>query len=359
MSFPLYLLGHSLSLLALYGFWSGGLSSFLLPFVVFGLVPILELFMTPKAENLSNEKLDELNETSWYNNLVLAVIPLQYMTLLIYLWFVRYGSWTIFEWIGCTLSMGILCGLYGINAAHELGHRSDRFSKWGAKALLLTSLYMHFFIEHNRGHHAKVATEDDPASSRLNETLYTFWYRSVRGSFLSAWRIETRRLERKSLSPWSWQNQALRFIVIQLSFLFILWFIFGNVGILSFVCVATLGFSLLEAVNYIEHYGLQRQKNSKGRYEPVTPAHSWNADYPISRILLFELSRHADHHAHPRRGYAQLRHFSESYQLPTGYPGMILLALVPFIYIPTMNNQIHLEAKRVASTMQEGVFPNA
>lgn len=194
-----------------------------------------------------------------------------------------------------------------------------------------------------------MATDEDPASARLNEHLYQFWLRSVCGSFLSAWRLEARRLERKSLSVWSWQNQALRFIVIELGFVSLIAFTLGLSALFAFVVAAVIGFSLLEAINYIEHYGLQRQKNEKGRYESVTPAHSWNADYPISRILLFELSRHADHHAHPRRAYAQLRHFPESYQLPTGYPGMILLSLFPFIYIPLMNKHIQFEAQRVAT----------
>ena len=349
MSIWLYLFGHSLSLFALYGFMQGGEASYLLPLVTFGLIPIFELFCSPNKYNFSQEDLALRGSSPAFHLLTLTIVPLQYLTLAVYLWRVSLGEWSAFEWIGSTLSMGLLCGAYGINVAHELGHRSDKISRLGAKTLLLTSLYMHFFIEHNRGHHAKVATEEDPASARLGETLYAFWWRSVTGGFRSAWRIEARRLERKSLSPWSWNNEALRYIIIQLSALTFLWAICGHLVVLSFICCAFIGFSLLEAVNYIEHYGLKRERQESGRYEPVTPAHSWNADFPVSRVILFELSRHADHHAHPRRAYSQLRYFPESYQLPTGYPGMILLSLFPPLYIPLMERHINREVRRVST----------
>lgn len=347
MSVYYYLCGHLLAFSALYGFFNGGLASYALPLITFGLVPLIELCTKAQPENLSDQELKQRGESPAYHALVLSIVPLQYIMLGIYLWQASSSTWSIHEWLGNSLSMGILCGAYGINAAHELGHRSDKLSRFGAKALLLTSLYMHFFIEHNRGHHAKVATEEDPASARLNETFYQFWLRSVTGSFMSAWALEARRLKRKSISQWSTKNQALRFVLIELTFTLAIAILLGKPALLAFLLAATIGFSLLEVINYIEHYGLQRQKNDKGRYEPVSPSHSWNADYPISRVLLFELSRHSDHHAHPRRGYAQLRHFSISYQLPTGYPGMIVLALFPFLYIPLMNKHIESEAQRV------------
>ena len=350
MSVYYYLCGHLLSLSAIYGFFNGGLASYALPLVTFGFVPLVELCTKAQPENLSADELKQRGESPAYHALVLSIVPLQYIMLGLYLWLASSNIWSLHEWLGNSISMGILCGAYGINAAHELGHRTDKLSRFGAKALLLTSLYMHFFIEHNRGHHARVATEEDPASARLNETFYQFWVRSVSGSFKSAWALEVRRLKRRSISQWSLQNEAFRFVLIELAFMTLIALSLGSQALLAFVVAAFVGFSLLEIINYIEHYGLQRQKNERGRYEPVTPAHSWNADYPISRVLLFELSRHSDHHAHPRRGYAQLRHFSMSYQLPTGYPGMIVLALFPFLYIPLMNKHIESEAQRVSKS---------
>lgn len=348
MVFGSYVVAHLVSGLALLGFYLGGLWSFSFVLFTFGLVPLAELWLKPRPENLSPEQIERRGEEGKYRWLLLSIVPLQYGLLCAYLWRASRGEWTSWEWVGNTLSMGVACGSYGINVAHELGHRSDTLSKYAAKALLLTSLYMHFFIEHNRGHHAKVATHEDPASARLGESLYPFWWRSVKGSFLSAWRLEARRLQRKSMSTWSWSNEMVRFIVIQSLAVSMIGLCFGGVALLGFVLSAVLGFSLLEAVNYIEHYGLQREKNALGRYEAVTPAHSWNADYPIGRVLLFELSRHSDHHAHPRRSFAQLRHFEESYQLPTGYPGMILLALIPPLFKKVMYQTIQSEARRVS-----------
>ena len=250
-------------------------------------------------------------------------------------------------WIGSTLSLGVACGAYGINVAHELGHRPDELSKFFSKSLLLTSLYMHFFIEHNRGHHAKVATPEDPASARLGETVYNFWIRSVYGSFVSAWHLEEKRLSRRKQGPWTFKNQMLRFVMIEFAFLLGIVSFFGAFALFSFVISACFGFLLLETVNYIEHYGLQRQVRSRGRYEPVLPIHSWNSNHPLGRCVLFELSRHSDHHANPRRSYAILRHHDQSLQLPTGYPGMIIFSLFPMIFIPYMEKYLSQEHERV------------
>ena len=108
-----------------------------------------------------------------------------------------------------------------------------------------------------------------------------------------------------------------------------------------------IGFLLLETVNYLEHYGLQRQQKSSGRYERVRPEHSWNSNHPVGRALLFDLTRHSDHHANPNRKYPVLRHFDASPQLPTGYPGMILLALVPPVWFSVMHPHIERELSRV------------
>jgi alkane 1-monooxygenase len=347
MSPWVYLSAHLSAIFGFMGFFVGGAWSFAYPLFTFALIPIIELFLSPRTANQDEEDLQALAESRFYHWQLIAIVPIQYGLLVAYLWGTVYGEWSIIESIGCTLTMGVACGTFGINVAHELGHQSDSLSKWSAKALLLTSLYMHFFIEHNRGHHVRVATEEDPASARLNETVYAFWWRSVVGSFYSAWHIEERRLSRRSISSWSWSNQALRFVVIEAVMIMTIALVGGLIALLGFLAVAIIGFSLLEIVNYIEHYGLQRQRNARGRYKPVTPAHSWNADYPLSRMVLFELSRHSDHHAHPRRAYQQLRHFPESFQLPTGYPGMILLALIPPLYIPFMARCIERETQRV------------
>lgn len=207
--------------------------------------------------------------------------------------------------IGKISAFGMACGILGINAAHELGHRSTTSEQTMSKMLLLTTLYMHFFIEHNRGHHKNVSTDADPASSRYGETIYAFYFRSVWDSWVSAWHLEAQRLAKKGLFFWSVHNQMLRFQVIQLLLIAGIGIGFGVLTLLCFLAAATIGFLLLETVNYIEHYGLRRKK--KGNiYERVLPIHSWNSNHPIGRLALLELSRHSDHHYMATKFFATL-----------------------------------------------------
>jgi alkane 1-monooxygenase len=234
--------------------------------------------------------------------------------------------------------MGLACGALGINVAHELGHRSNKYEQFLSKALLLTSLYMHFFIEHNRGHHKNVSTPNDPATSRFNESFYAFLPRTVFGSWMSAWHLEAQRLSKMKQSFWNpLHNEMLRFQIIQLLFVAAIYLAFGWVGTVGFIASAIIGFSLLEIVNYIEHYGLLRKQLPNGSYEKVKPHHSWNSDHELGRIFLFELTRHSDHHFNPSRKYQILRHFDHAPQMPTGYLAMIPLALFPPVWFRIMN----------------------
>jgi len=234
----------------------------------------------------------------------------------------------------------VMLGGIGINVAHELGHRQTRHEQFMAKALLLPSAYMHFFIEHNRGHHKNVSTHEDPASSRFNETLYHFWVRSVVFSFVSAWNLEKKRLQRAKAPVWSLKNEMIRFQLIQLIFWAIILLTFGWQATLLYTVAAIIGFLMLETVNYIEHYGLARKKVSENRYERVEPVHSWNSNHVVGRIMLFELSRHSDHHFKPAKKYQILEHHDHSPQMPTGYPGMMLLSAVPPLWFHVMNPRI-------------------
>lgn len=208
-----------------------------------------------------------------------------------------------------------------------------------SKLLLLTTLYMHFFIEHNRGHHKHVSTDEDPASSRYGEMVYSFYFRTIWGSWLSAWRLERKRLEQKKRVFWSFQNEMLVFQLIQGTLILLIFFTFGLTALVYFLAAALMGILLLETVNYIEHYGLRRQKIGE-RYERTRPIHSWNSNHPLGRILLLELTRHSDHHYMASRKYQVLRHFDESPQMPTGYPGMMLLALVPPVWFFVMHREM-------------------
>ncbi|MCL4145152.1 UNVERIFIED_CONTAM: hypothetical protein GTU68_063837 [Idotea baltica] len=275
-----------------------------------------------------------------YDALLYIFVPIQFILLGIFLYHLNDPLLTTGDIIGRITGMGMLCGVTGINLAHELGHRSKSIEIFMSKSLLLTSLYMHFYIEHNRGHHKHVSTYEDPASSRLNEALYLFWYRSITTGYKSAWSLEINRLRALNKSIFSFKNEMVQFTILQGLSIVSVYILFGAVPTIGFIFAALFGIILLETVNYIEHYGLQRKKNTSGRYEVTTPVHSWNSNHVVGRLFLFELSRHSDHHFKANRKYQILRHHDHSPQLPTGYPGMMLLSLIPPLWFSIMNKRI-------------------
>jgi alkane 1-monooxygenase len=317
------------------GFWS--LSTVLF---AFGVLPLLETIYKGNALNFTANEEEERNSMRFFDWLLYLNIPLLYGLVFFYCTTLAHGSLSLFELIGSTLSVGIVVGTIGINVAHELGHRATYSEQSMAKILLLPALYMHFFIEHNLGHHKNVATDADPASSRLNETMYAFWWRSTSQSYLDAWRLETERLQKLNFKFWSSHNQMLHFQGIQLIYLGIIALFWGIKVMLFAIVIAIVGFLLLECVNYIEHYGLRRRQLPNGYYEKVLPCHSWNSDHDLGRIILYELTRHSDHHFKATRKFQVLRHFDESPQLPHGYPGSILIALVPPLWFKIMNKRL-------------------
>lgn len=308
-----------------------------LPLVwTFGLIPLAELFLPPDTLNLSaaEEALAKADER--YDWLLYAVVPLQYLSLLYFLLSLHTAP-DAFSWAGRTVGMGLLCGIFGINVAHELGHRTKPHEQFMAKALLLTSAYLHFFIEHNKGHHKRVATPDDPASARRGENIYAFYCRSIVFSYVSAWAIANAAMRQKKQSTWGWHNEMVQFTLVQLAFAVLVFGFWGWKGLGAYAAAAGMGILLLEAVNYIEHYGLSRKPLPDGKWERALPQHSWNSNHWVGRLMLFELSRHSDHHYLASRKYQVLRHFEEAPQLPTGYPGMLILAHFPPLYKSVMH----------------------
>lgn len=325
---------------AFVSFFSSGFVVWLPLIYSFVLIPLLELLLRPDERNLSEAEEEFAKKNAWYDRLLYLVVPFQYAALACFLYVAARGQAGWMDVAGRTLAMGLLCGVMGINVGHELGHRAKKGEQLLAKILLLSSLYMHFFIEHNKGHHKKVGTREDPASARYGETLYAFHLRSVLFGYLSAWKIADREARKKGYRVFSLRNEMLRFQLIQLAFVALLYFLFGALPTLLFLLAAAMGILLLETVNYIEHYGLQRQPLGDGRYQRALPEHSWNSNHLIGRIMLFELSRHSDHHFLASRKYQVLRHHAGSPQLPTGYPGMMLLSTLPPLWFRVMNPRI-------------------
>jgi alkane 1-monooxygenase len=334
-----YLFVFTLPILVYVAFQSRGWLTFLPMMEAFVLIPILELLFKPNSENLSSEE-EEIKKKDWfYDLLIYLIVPVQFAFLWMFLQVIDDPGLFWWERVGRITAMGLMCGVIGINVAHELGHRKQGYEQWMAKLLLMTSLYMHFFIEHNRGHHRHVSTPEDPSSARLGESLYRFWWRSVTMAYRSAWNLEFERLKKKGKPKLSLHNEMLQFQIIQLVLLIAIGAYFSWLVMGYFIAAATMGFLLLETVNYIEHYGLQRSKKGNN-YERVMPHHSWNSDHIIGRLMLFELSRHSDHHFIASRKYQILRHIDDTPQMPTGYPGMMLLATFPPLWFTVMNKRL-------------------
>jgi alkane 1-monooxygenase len=304
------------------------------------IIPVLELLFRPDPRNLSSAEEEVAKQNMTYDLILYAVVLLEFPVLYLFLHSMSDPALTLSDKIGRTGSMGLICGTFGINVGHELGHRTKIHEQWLAKLSLMTSLYMHFFIEHNKGHHKRVATPEDPSSARYGEMVYSFWFRSIFFSYLSAWHIANNDCRKKGRSVISLSNEMIQVHFIQAIWVGALYFMFGYPVILYYLSAAVMGILLLETVNYIEHYGLSRKMIQQGKYERAMPMHSWNSDHVLGRIMLFELSRHSDHHYLASRKYQVLRHHDDAPQMPTGYPGMMLLSLVPPVWFSIMNKRI-------------------
>ncbi len=311
------------------GYWFG-------PLVVFGLIPLLDQLIGKDSANPPDSAINYLERDRYYRWCIYLFLPLQYASLVFACWLWADGGLSFLENLGLAMSVAMVGGI-AINTAHELGHKRGKGERWLSKVALAQTGYGHFFIEHNRGHHVRVATPEDPASSRLGESFWAFLPRTVSGSLSSAWEIEAARLDRLGKSHWSLRNDILGAWAMTIVLFAALTIAFGPVVLPYLVLQAILGFSLLEVVNYLEHYGLLRQRKEDGRYERCRPEHSWNSNNVASNVLLYHLQRHSDHHANPTRRYQSLRHIDEAPQLPTGYAGMIVLAWFPPLWRRVMD----------------------
>ncbi|MEX5636245.1 alkane 1-monooxygenase [Parafrankia sp. FMc2] len=241
--------------------------------------------------------------------------------------------------LGVIFSVGTVTGV-GITTAHELGHKRSSMERWLARLMLAATCYGHFYVEHNRGHHVRVATSLDPASARLGETFWRFWPRSVFGALRSAWALEAHRLRLRRLGVVSLRNEVLLGWLLTAALFAALILAFGS-GVLIFLAAqAIVGISLLEGVNYIQHYGLSRAVTASGRPEKVGPQHSWNSDAVITNLSLFQLQRHSDHHTNPTRPYQTLRSFPDAPQLPASYAALLPIVFVPRAWFAIMNDRV-------------------
>ena len=335
-----YLAAYIIPVLVFLGLTRGGVWIYSTVIFAFGIVPILEVVLAKRRDNFSKEEKQSRLSNIFFDVLLYLNLPIVYLAVYLFATSSQAGDYTLMQLCGMILSMGILLAANGINVAHELGHRNSIFEQKMAHLLLLPSFYMHFFIEHNRGHHKHVATPEDPSSARLNEGLYEFWWRAVRMGYVHAWQLENEGLRSAGRPVLSFENQMIRFTCYQMLYLIGTIWLFGWLVGLQLLIIGIISFLFLESINYVEHYGLSRSKNANGSYERVDSRHSWNSNHEMGRIVLYELTRHSDHHFKANKKYQILEHHDNSPQLPYGYPSSILLSLIPGLWKSVMNKEV-------------------
>ena len=324
--------------LYLHGGWSW--STLVLLFVI---LPTVEWILPVFDKNLKPSLSAKLEAEKIYDWVLYGNLPLLWVLVFWFAHTISTAELLPLEYVGLTIGLGIVLGSFGINVAHELGHRLNNWDQWMARLLLLPALFMRFTIEHNYGHHKYVATELDPASAEKGLAVYKF----IPGSFIGTWKgaydIENRRLKRTYGKLKPFKNKVILFEVAQLVYLLIMALLFNWLVVPFLIASALIGITLLEVVNYIEHYGLRRKKLKEGRYETVGPSHSWNSSHLMSRLFLYELSRHPDHHQRAGKKYQVLDHIDESPQMPFGYPMMIILSLIPPLWFKIVDSRLPVD----------------
>ena len=340
-----YLLAFSIPLVGLLGFYFQGIYTYAALFYAFGLIPFAELFLPTDENNYSDEKVQTRLQNKLFDFFLYLNVPIVYGSISYVLYLVTTKNLVIYELIGMTLSLGVILGANGINVAHELGHRHNFIEKIMGKLLLIPSHYTHFYIEHNHGHHLHVSTPDDPSTAKLNQSLYAFWIQTITGTYTKAWKIQL-NLNRVANRKWyALKSDMFWFTLIQIAYLSLAFAFFGLKGLTVLFFAGIIGLLLLETINYIEHYGLKRNQLASGRYERVTEKHSWNSNHVLGRIVLYELTRHSDHHYKSQKKYQVLEYHDVSPQLPYGYPTSMVLSFFPPLWFSIMN-------KRVPQTMK-------
>jgi alkane 1-monooxygenase len=309
------------------------------PLLVHGVIPALDKLIGEDTTNPPEASIARLEKDKYYSRIVKAFIPAQYAATFLGAWIAGRRDIPVSDYIGLTLSVGAINGI-AINTGHELSHKHNATERFLSMLTLAPTAYTHFAVEHPYGHHKRVATPEDPASSRMGESFWKFLPRTVIGGFKSAAKIEKTRLARKGKSFWSLENELLQGWALSAAVLGSAAVVGGVRSIPFLAGQAAYGASLLEVINYIEHYGLLRQKDENGKYERTQPSHSWNSNQVVTNLVLYQLQRHSDHHANPTRSFQALRHFDDAPQLPAGYASMLIPAYIPSWWYKIMDERV-------------------
>lgn len=346
----IYLLPLTLPLASYYWGNSSGYHdtfTWLTVLVVYGLVPLLDLVLGKDPVNPDEAITPELANENFYRWLTVSCFPLYALCLFSTGYFlIQWTELSVFGQFMYMVSMGIVGGIIAINVGHELIHKNTKLEQISGGLLLALVSYAGFKVEHVYGHHVHVSTPEDASSSRYNQSVYQFLPHAYVHNFLNAWKLQKKRMEKKGLGLLSVKNELIWYYLFTVAVSLIMggfFEFFGSefwLGVAYFYLQSFVAFTLLEIINYIEHYGLHRRKMGNGKYERVTPEHSWNSNYFLTNMFLFQLQRHSDHHAYAARRYQVLRHYDESPQLPFGYATMFTIALIPPLWKAIMNPRV-------------------
>ena len=340
-----YLLAFSVPVIGLLGFYFLGLWSYAALVYAFGIIPIAELFLPTDEKNYDQDAIENRLQNKFFDLFLYLNVPIVYGCIGYVLFIIGTKPVSLIEIIGLTLSLGVILGANGINVAHELGHRNTLTEKLLGKMLLIPSHYTHFYIEHNHGHHLHVSTPDDPSTAKYNQNLYSFWYQTITGTYRKAWQIQLKLNKIEQRSIYSIKSDMFWFTLIQALYIGASLYFFGITSFIVLAFAGVVGILLLETINYIEHYGLQRKQLASGRFERVSEKHSWNSNHVVGRIVLYELTRHSDHHYKSQKKYQILEYHDVSPQLPYGYPTSMVLSFLPPLWFAIMNKRVPAEMK--------------
>ena len=334
-----YLMSYTIAIVTIVGILLGGGYTYMTVIYAFVFIPALEMLLKESNEEMSDEVKKNRSMDIFFDILLYLNIPLVFSIFFLSLNLLLYSS-SSFEIVGIIASTSIMMATNGINVAHELGHRKSFFSRTCSKLLLMPSQYMHFYIEHNFGHHVNVGTAEDPATAKYKQSLYSFWITSVIGQYIGAWKLQLKLLKISKYKFFSIKNDMMFYVIFQLMFIYLIYFNYGITVTIYSLIISVISFLFLETINYIEHYGLSRKKDKNGRYERVKTIHSWNSNHVVGRLVLYELTRHSDHHFISSKKYQVLESIYESPELPYGYPTSILLSMVPPLWFKIMNPRV-------------------
>jgi len=334
-----YFAAYVVPLLALITLNVTGVFAYFGIFCLYVLVPIIEQIISPDRYNLVEAEKELAKEDFFYDLVLYLTVPLHLFVLYYFLITISDPGLTNADIIARVFMTGTLLGVFGINIGHELGHKTNNLWKqFSAQVLLTTSMQNHFIPYHNGGHHRDIGTPADLTSAKKGDNFYLFALRSQIGGYFKTWGLEAKRLEAQGKNP-MW-NPMILYTLLPLLLVVSIYFFFGFFVAACYFAAAVYGITILEAQNYFAHYGLRRKKQENGRYERVNARHSWNSDHIIGRVLLFELTRHSDHHHIGAKPYQVLESKEESPMLPFGYPMMLILSFFPFLFHPIMDKQL-------------------